>query len=174
MPLASYCGQVGLDEAAKQLCEQVEHLPSANLELIIQSRLQQAKYYEKQGQFEKALELVGQAEQAIIPGDYTEAKFKPIVYFRTGFLYEKIGQLSPAIRFYRLAIQIAAPNTDFQVNCYRRLTHCLQTQVNQANEKLERLEAANRWMQSSKFWKLRSAVVTVKNRLQGRDRSPSV
>jgi SAM-dependent methyltransferase len=45
MPLAVYCQQTGLDEEARRLFEQVEHLLSANLELVIQSRFQPAPDY---------------------------------------------------------------------------------------------------------------------------------
>lgn len=173
VPLASYCWQVGLEEAAKKLYETVEKLPSSNVELIILSLLNQAKYYERKGDFDQALERVGKAEQEIIPGDYTETRYKPKVYFRTGSIYEKMGKLSPAIRFYKLAIEISQPNTEFQTSCYRRLTACLQSQVKRTKEKVEKLEAANRWMQSSKFWKMRSAIVNLKSWIQRRDQSPS-
>ncbi len=168
MPLANYCLKTGLAAEAKLLYEMVETLPSANLELVIQSRLKQAKCHEQQGQLERALDLVGKAEQAIIPGDPTEAKFKPKVYFRTGFLYEKLGQLAPAIRFYKLAIEISAADPEFQITCYRRLTTCLQNQIKQANERAESLEAANRIMQDSNLWKLRSALFNLKGVLKKR------
>jgi SAM-dependent methyltransferase len=174
---AVHCWQVGLEAEASQLYAKIETLPSANVDLVIQSRLWQAKYYEKQGAWEKALELVGKAEQEIIPGTHTEA-YKPQIYFRTGYLYEKLGKLSPAIRFYKLVLKLSPP-PDLQLSCYRRLTTCLQAELEQERERAEKLEATNqkleatnRWMQTSKFWKLRSVVVGVKAKLQGHDPSP--
>lgn len=166
MPLAAYCWQVGLESEANALYEKVAKLPSSNIDLVIQSYLYQAKYYEQQGNFVTALELISKAEQEIIPGAHTEAEYQPKIYFRTGFLYEKMGKLSAAIRSYKQAIAVATPNTEFQTNCYRRLTACLQTQVKRTKEKVESLEETNRWMQSSKFWKLRSKWTAVKQFLK--------
>lgn len=174
MPLAAYCWQVGLEAEANRLYEKVANLPSSNIDLVIQSLLHQAKYYEQQGDFARALTLVDKAEQEIIPGSHTESEYKPKIYFRTGFLHEKMGKLAPAIRFYKLAIAAAPPNTEFQTNCYRRLTTCLQTQLKRTKEKVENLEATNQWMQSSKFWKLRSVVIGAKTWLRRHDRSPSL
>lgn len=166
MPLAVYCWQVGLEAEATTLYEKVEKLPSSNVDLVIQSRLAQAKYYEHQGDFERALDLIGKAEQEILPGAHTEAKYQPQIYFRTGFAYEKMDKLAAAIQFYKRAIAIAAPNTEFQTSCYRRLTACLQTQLKRSKERVVSLEAVNHSMQSSKFWKLRSKWMTMKHGLK--------
>ncbi|XQQ05987.1 MAG: methyltransferase domain-containing protein [Leptolyngbya sp. IPPAS B-1204] len=170
---AIHSWQCGLEAEANQLYAKLETLPSANVDVMIQSRLQQARYYEKQGEWEKALELVGQAEQEILPGAHTEV-YKPKIYFRTGSIYEKLGKRSSAIRFYRLALEVSATNSELQLACYRRLTVCLQAELDQERERTAKLEATNRWMQTSKFWKLRSVVVGVKAKLQGRDPSPSL
>ncbi|MBF2048860.1 MAG: methyltransferase domain-containing protein [Elainella sp. C42_A2020_010] len=174
MPLAAYCSSVGLDQAAIALYQKVEKLPSSILDLVILSQLNQAKHYEQQGKFEQALELVQKAEQSMVSGMPLEAEYRPKIYFRTGHIYEKMGKPAQAVRFYKQAIKQAIPDTQFQLNCYRHLTACLQTQLKRNKEKAEHLEATNRWMQTSKFWKLRSVVMSVKAKLQGHDPSPSL
>lgn len=164
MPLAFYCSQTGLTEAAQQLYQTVEKLPSTLPSGVIRSLLNQAKYYEQQQQFEKALELVGRAEPMIPPGSELEQQYKPKVYFRTGFSYEKMGQISAAIRFYQLAIELSQPDTTFQTKCYRRLTACLQTQVKQLTGQVEDLKAAHRALQSGRLQQLR----TIWSKIEGR------
>lgn len=156
MPLAFYCSQTGLPEAAQQLYQIVEQLPSTLPAGVIRSLLNQAKYYEQRQQFEKALERVGRAEQMIAPGSDLEQQYKPKVCFRTGFSYEKMGQLAVAIRFYQLAVELSQSDTAFQNKCYRRLTACLQMQVKQTTAKVEELEAAHRSLQNNRLRQLRS------------------
>jgi tetratricopeptide (TPR) repeat protein/2-polyprenyl-3-methyl-5-hydroxy-6-metoxy-1,4-benzoquinol methylase len=156
MPLAFYCSQTGLTEAAQQLYQIVEQLPSTLPGGVIRSLLNQAKYYEQKQQFDKALERVGRAEQLIPPGSDLEQQYKSKVYFRTGFSYEKMGQLSVAIRFYQLAIELSQSDVALQTKCYRRLTTCLQTQVKQLTGQLDELKAAHRGTHNSRLRQLRS------------------
>ncbi len=170
--LASYCIQTGLWDAAQMLYETIETLPGSDLDQVIQSLLHQAKYYERQNNWEKVLEVVGKAEQEIIAGSQAEATYKPRIYFWTGLAYEKMGQLSPAIRFYQLAIEISAPYSDDQLNCYRQLTACLQTQVKRLKRRVEELESTHSDQgKGSKFWQLRARWNAAKGFLRRRTSS---
>lgn len=169
MPLATYCELVGLPDEAHTLYRTIEQLPSSNAYVVVESRLKQAAYSEARGDLETALDWVGKAEQELLPGSDLETKYKPKVYFRTGFLYEKMGKLGSAVRFYKLAIELAPPHSEFQTNCYRRLTETLQKQVKRSKEKVRELEALNQWMQGSKFWKLRSQMLALRSLWRRRD-----
>lgn len=167
--LATHCTEAGLWDAAQTLYETIETLPSADLDQVIQSLLHQAKYYERQNNWERVLEVVGKAEQEIASSQ-TEATYKPKIYFWTGLAYEKMGQLSPATRFYQLAIEISAPYSEDQLNCYRQLTTCLQTQVKRLKRRVEELESTNP-DQNNKFWQLRSRWNAAKGFLKRRTSS---
>jgi SAM-dependent methyltransferase/tetratricopeptide (TPR) repeat protein len=173
MPLAVYCQKVGLEDEANYLYGKIENLASSNIDLVIQSLLAQAKYFERKGEYAKSLELIKKADQAIVPGSHTVKSYRHKIYFRTGFLHEKMGQLELAVRFYRQAIKASTPGTDFHTNCYLRLTHCLQNQVNQLKETVHQLEATNHWMQTSKFWQLRSKWISLKEFLKSRSKPAS-
>jgi SAM-dependent methyltransferase len=170
--LANYCTQTGLWDAAQSLYETIETLPSSNLELVIQSLLHQANCYERQSNWEKVLEVVGKAEQELVAGSQEEIIYKPKIYYWTGLAYEKMGQLSPATRFYQLAIEISAPYSDDQLNCYRQLTNCLQTQVKRLKRRVEELESTHT-DPNNKFWQLRSRWNAARGFFKRRASSPS-
>jgi tetratricopeptide (TPR) repeat protein len=173
IPLAFYCWKVGLREEAKFLYEKIENLVGTNTNFVIKSLLGQAKYFGFKKDSQKVLELVKKAEKAIIPGSDTE-HYRQEIYFHCGLIQEKMGKLRVALRFYKLAISVSMPGSEIHTNSYRRLTLCLQNQVKQLKKKLKHAEDLNVSMQSSKFWKLRSLWMRIKERLQGLLRSPKL
>ncbi len=162
IPLAMHCMQAKLYAEANSLLALVETLPGANLESIIRSKLQQAKCYQQQGQFEAALEAVSRAKLLVVPGDYIEQRFQAKIQFQAGLAYEKLGDLEAAVQAYRLAVSSARP--EFQTLCYRRLTACLQQQINQMRQRAEQAEV--KLGTSQQFWPLRPALAGLKQRLR--------
>lgn len=127
LPLAHQFKRSGLWNAAKQLYERVETLPSSNLSQVIRSLIGQAECAAHEHHLEPALVLLDQAHQHLTADCLDEAAR---LYFYQGFYNEQLKNLDVAIQVYQLAIDKAVPESHLQKNARFRREQCLNAAQN--------------------------------------------
>jgi tetratricopeptide (TPR) repeat protein len=140
MLLALHCKQLRLTDEAAKIFSRVVELPSTPIEMLILANIHRAEGLRQQGYFQPALDLLATSE-AQLPANESGDALKLKLWFQRASCLEQLGQIEEAIVLYESILKATpGPDAQLQAVCYRRLSACMQIQMNQLNTELHQLK----------------------------------